>query len=85
MTPTIEQIAKLAGVSKTTVSLVVNKKSRSGRISPDTEKRVLAIIQRTGYFPNRIARGFRLNRSQTIGLVVPDLHNPFFAELNHEL
>jgi LacI family transcriptional regulator, sucrose operon repressor len=85
MTTTIEQIARMAGVSKTTVSLVINKKSKTGRISPDTEKRVMEIVRRTGYSPNMLARGFRLSRSRTLGLVVPDLRIPFFAELNHEL
>jgi LacI family transcriptional regulator, sucrose operon repressor len=85
MTTTIEQIAKMAGVSKTTVSLVINKKSKTGRISRDTEKRVLEIVRRTGYSPNMLARGFRLSRSRTLGLVVPDLRIPFFAELNHEI
>jgi LacI family sucrose operon transcriptional repressor len=85
MTPTIKQIAKMAGVSKTTVSLVVNGKSKSGRISSGTEKKVLEIVRKVGYSPNMMARGFRLNRSQTIGFVVPDVRNPFFAELNYTL
>jgi len=85
MTITIEQIAKMAGVSKTTVSLVINKKSKTGRISPETERKILEIVRRTGYSPNKVARGFRLSRSQTLGLVVPDLRIPFFAELNHEI
>jgi len=75
----------MAGVSKTTVSLVLNEKSRANRISPDTEKRICDIVRKTGYLPNKVARGFRLNRSQTIGLVVPDLINPFFSELNYAL
>jgi LacI family transcriptional regulator, sucrose operon repressor len=74
----------MAGVSKTTISLVVNGKSRAGRISPETENRVLEIVRKTGYATNKVARGFRLKHSQTLGLVVPDLRNPFFAELNHE-
>jgi len=85
MTTTIEQIAKMAGVSKTTVSLVINKKSKTGRISPATERKVLEIVRRTGYSPNMLARGIRLSRSRTLGLVVPDLRIPFFAELNHGL
>ncbi len=85
MTTTIDEIARMAGVSKTTVSLVINKKSRRGRISQDTEKRVLEVVRRTGYSPNMLARGFRLSRSRTLGLVVPDLRIPFFAELNHEI
>jgi LacI family sucrose operon transcriptional repressor len=85
MATTIDEIARMAGVSKTTVSLVINKKSRIGRISRDTERRVLEIVHRTGYSPNMLARGFRLSRSRTLGLVVPDLRIPFFAELNHEI
>ena len=78
---TINKIAQIAGVSKTTVSLVMNGKSREARISPATEKRVRHIIRELDYSPNRLARNFRLHRSGTIGFILPDLKNPFFSEL----
>jgi LacI family sucrose operon transcriptional repressor len=82
---TIGDVARLAGVSKTTVSLIINGKSRSCRIRSATERRVLAIIKAEGYVPSRYARGLRSRRTQTIGLVAPDLVNPFFARLNQAL
>lgn len=85
MKVTINKIAQLAGVSKTTVSLVMNGKSREARISPDTERRVQRIIDELDYSPNRLARNFRLHRSETIGFILPDLKNPFFSHLGHAM
>lgn len=85
MKVTINKIAQLAGVSKTTVSLVMNGKSREARISPATEKRVLRIVRELDYSPSRLARNFRLHRSGTIGFILPDLKNPFFSHLSHAM
>ena len=73
---TIKDIAQEAGVSPQTVSRAINDK---GEISPQTRDRILRIAERLGYRPNSIARSLATRRTQNIGLVVPDVANPFFA------
>jgi LacI family transcriptional regulator len=75
---TIKDIAERAGVSTSTVSRVVNQ---SVRVDPVTEERVHEAIEALGYRPNLLARSFRRKITHTIGLLVPDNSNPFFAEL----
>lgn len=75
---TIADIAREAGVSLMTVSRVVNNK---GEVSPATRQRVLDVIERLGYRPSGIARGLATKRTGTLGLVVPDIANPFFSDL----
>lgn len=75
---TIHDVAKLAGVSTSTVSRVL---SRSRAVSPDSAKRVLAAAEQLGYRHNAVARALRTNRSNTIGMVVPQISNPFFPAL----
>jgi LacI family transcriptional regulator len=75
---TIKDIAQEAGVSPQTVSRAINDK---GEISPQTQERILRIAKRMGYRPNSIARSLATRRTQNIGLVVPDVSNPFFASL----
>lgn len=75
---TMADVAREAGVSKMTVSRVVNKK---GEISPTTREHVLEVITRLGYRPSAIARGLATSRTGTLGLVVPDIANPFFSEI----
>ncbi len=53
------------------------------RISKKTEKEVLRVAEEMGYRPNELARGLRLKKSHTLGLVVPDISNPFFAYITH--
>lgn len=72
-------VARLAGTSPAVVSYVLNGGPRG--VSPQTKARVLAAIEQLGYRPNGIARSLRMNRTMTLGLVVPDNANPFFAEL----
>jgi len=76
-------VAKLAGTSPAVVSYVLNGGPRG--VSPDTRARVLRAIEQLGYRPNGIARSLRMNRTMTLGLVVPDTSNPFFAELAREI
>lgn len=71
-------IAKEAGVSLMTVSRVINGKPD---VSAATRQRVLEIADRLGYRPNRIAQGLATKHTGTLGLVVPDVANPFFAEV----
>lgn len=75
---TIIDIAKAAGVSPSTVSLVLQK---NARISAETRQRVEEAIQRLGYKYNRSAANLRRQTSQAIGLIINDICNPFFAEL----
>ena len=79
MSVTILDIAKKTGISVSTVSRVLNKKTADFRISKDTEALVLKTAKELNYQPNQLARGLRLKKTQTIGLVAPDLSNPFFA------
>ncbi|HVL26019.1 MAG TPA: LacI family DNA-binding transcriptional regulator [Thermomicrobiales bacterium] len=76
--PTMEDIGRRAGVSASTVSRVIND---SVAVDPATAERVRAAIAELGYRPNLLARSFRRRTTQTIGLLVPDNSNPFFAEL----
>lgn len=75
---TMADVAREAGVSLMTVSRVVNDK---GEISQATRQRVLQIIEQLGYRPSAIARGLATQRTGTLGLVVPDIANPFFSDL----
>jgi LacI family transcriptional regulator len=74
----ISDVAREAGVSSQTVSRALNNK---GEISTETRKRVLEIVQRLGYRPNTLARGLVTQKTSTLGLVVPDIANPFFSEV----
>lgn len=76
--PTIADVAREAGVSRQTVSRALNNK---GEISSDTLRRVQEVIERLDYRPSSIARGLATRRTLTIGLVVPDIANPFFADI----
>lgn len=75
---TLKDIAKEVGVSVATVSYVLNN---SGSVGEDVKKQVLAAARRLDYRPNRRAQAMRTGVSQSIGLVLPDLTNPFFPEL----
>jgi LacI family transcriptional regulator len=76
---TRRDVARLAGTSDALVSYVLNDGPRG--VAPDTRERILAAIDQLGYRPNAVARSLKTARTMTIGLVVPDNSNPFFAEL----
>ncbi|MEU4539729.1 substrate-binding domain-containing protein [Streptosporangium sp. NPDC023825] len=76
--PSITRVAQLAGVSATTVSHALNGRRP---VADETRRRVLAAIDQLGYRPNVLARGLRTSRSQTIGLIIPDITNPFYPAL----
>lgn len=78
MPVTMRQVAEKAGVSIKTVSRVVNDQ---GEISEETRQQVAAVIKELGYRPNMLARGLVTQRTYTIGLVITDIANPFFAEV----
>ncbi|WP_321003922.1 LacI family DNA-binding transcriptional regulator [Eisenbergiella porci] len=76
---TIKDIASRAGVSITTVSLVLNGKEH--RIAQETKKKIINIANELDYRPNQLAIGLITKRTNTIGLIVPDISNTFFGEL----
>ena len=73
---TIYEVSELAGVSLATVSRVMNN---SGKVSPKTRKKVEAAMKALGYRPNLIAQSLALKRSNSVGVLVPELHGPFFG------
>ena len=75
---TIHDVARLSGVSIATVSAVVNKKSG---VSPALTERVLKAVEALDYHPHQVARSLRVRRTMTIGMVIPDIMNPFYAEV----
>ncbi len=74
----IDDVASLAGVSRTTVSHAL-----SGRrpVAPQTKARILAVIKESGFRPNEVARSLRTQKTNTVALVIPDITNPFYPEL----
>lgn len=76
--PTLKDIALAVGVSITTVSYVLND---TGTVTPGVRKRVRAAAARLGYQTNQTAKATRTGRTNTIGLILPGLTNPFFAQL----
>jgi LacI family transcriptional regulator len=78
---TLKRIGKQLGISVTTVSRILNGYARRYRISKETEKSVVKLASELKFVPSRLARGLRLNKTTTIGLVIPDISNPFFASI----
>jgi len=79
---TMSDVARVAGVSATTVSHVINK---TRRIEPETERAVLAAITQTGYLNDRVARSLRTGKTMTIGLAISAISNPYFADVVHAI
>lgn len=79
MAVTRAQVARRAGTSPALVSYVLNDGPRS--VAPATRDRILAAIDELGYRPNAVARSLRMARGHSLGLIVPDSSNPFFAQL----
>src|SRR5215216_8204847 len=79
---TIREVAESAGVSYATVSHVINN---TRLVSPQTRERVLAAMDALHYRPNALARSLRQGKTNTIGLVLPDSANPFFAEISRTI
>lgn len=75
---TRDDVARLSGVSSAVVSYVVNDGPRP--VAAHTRQRVLEAMRELGYRPNAAARAFRLQKTHMLGLLVPDISNPFFGE-----
>lgn len=78
----LEDVAERAGVSPTTVSRILNDR---GSISDKTRKKVNDAIEELGYFPNEIARSLYGNKTNLIGVLLPNVSNPFYGELATEI
>ena len=77
----LADVAKSLGVSKTLVSLVLNDRGDEKGINKDTQQRVRDKVKELNYKPNQFARGLRVGKSNTIGLVVADISNSFYAKM----
>ncbi|WP_299029990.1 LacI family DNA-binding transcriptional regulator [uncultured Thermanaerothrix sp.] len=75
----IKDVAQAAGVSTATVSRVLANKPY---VSPEVRQRVLEAVERLGYRPNLVARGLRAQQTNTIGLLVSDIRNPYFTDVS---
>ncbi|MHB0868380.1 MAG: LacI family DNA-binding transcriptional regulator [Chloroflexota bacterium] len=80
MSATLKDVAEIAGVDVSTASRVLN--GSGFRVREDTRQRVLAAARELGYQPNALARSLRVGRTNLFALLVPDITNPFFAELS---
>ena len=76
---TMLDIANAVGVSTTTVSLVLN--SKPNNIASETKKKIFEKVDELKYIPNFLAKGLVTKKTYTIGVVIPDIHNPFFSEM----
>ncbi|WP_312600110.1 catabolite repressor/activator [Pseudomonas luteola] len=81
----LSDIARLAGVSVTTASYVINGKADQRRISPATVTRVQQVVEQYGYQPDQRAAGLRRGQTLTLGFILPDLENPSYARLAKQL
>ncbi|MGY4677230.1 catabolite repressor/activator [Pasteurella sp. P03HT] len=81
----LDELARLAGVSRTTASYVVNGKAKTYRVSDKTIQRVEELIKKYDFKPNAMAAGLRAGKSHTIGLIVPDFENISYAKIARRL
>ncbi|QEF99457.1 HTH-type transcriptional repressor CytR [Stieleria maiorica] len=82
---TLKNVAERAGVSVSTASRALNGQARKYRISPTTEKAVRKVADDLGFQASQVARSLRLKRSGLIGVIVPDVSNPFFASIARQV
>ncbi|PMC36784.1 LacI family transcriptional regulator [Bacillus sp. UMB0899] len=75
---TIYDIARLSGVSKSTVSRVISNQSY---VSAETKNKVIKVMQEHNYVPNSLAKQFRQKQTKCLAILIPDLHHPYFSEL----
>lgn len=77
----LDEIARLAGVSRTTASYVINGKAKQYRVSDKTVEKVMAVVREHNYHPNAVAAGLRAGRTRSIGLVIPDFENTSYTRI----
>ena len=77
----IKDIAQDLGFSKTTVSFVLNNKGDEKNISKKTQQKILDYVREVNYQPNQIAKSLKKGTTNTIGYLVPDISNPFYAKI----
>ncbi len=83
--PTLQHVAERSGVSITTISRVLSGQANRYRISKKTEATVRRIAKECNFVPNQVARSLRLKKTHKIGLVIPDISNPFFAGIARQV
>ncbi len=76
---TILDVALKANVSIATVSRVINNSPH--KVNPITKKKVLKVIRELDYHPNALAKGLLMKKTMTIGIIIPDISNPYYAEI----
>ena len=79
---TIKDVAKLAGVSIATVSRIMNG---TATVSTDLTEKVQSAIAQLGYSSNNVARALKAKESCSIGLIIPDIENPFFPTSQYQI
>lgn len=77
----LKDIAEDLNVSKTAVSLVLNNKGDENKISQSTQERILAYAKKHNYVPNQLARGLSRGKSETIGLIIPNISDSFYSKV----
>ena len=83
--PTLQGIADQSGLSVTTISRVLSGQASRYRISKETEVTVRKLAKDSSFVPNQLARGLRLKKTLMIGLVIPDISNPCYAGIAHQV
>ena len=77
----LKDIAKKLDVSKTAVSLVLNNKGDENKISQETQKRIIEYAKKHNYVPNQLARSLSRGKSETIGLIIPNISDSFYSKI----
>lgn len=81
----LKDLAKSAGVSESTVSRVLNGMADKYRIGKETQTKVEQLAKDLDFIPDQLARSLRLKKTKTLGLIIPDITNPFFAGIAHAI
>lgn len=77
----LKDIAEELNVSKTAVSLVLNNKGDENKISQETQQRIVEFAKKHNYVPNQLARGLSRGKSETIGLIIPNISDTFYSKI----
>ena len=77
----LKDIARSLNISKTAVSLVLNGKGDENKISKDTQDKIISFAKKHNYVPNQLARGLSRGKSETIGLIIPNISDTFYSKI----